>query len=126
MDWIKSLASDFQTTLTATLRRFITLTDYRCAMVSSVDAKVEYFKPSHNFHHRIKKGMRLHPDSYAIDFFKEGRIKDKVLSVPANAWINSDRISRKACIFEHSIAQPSYNSVLTFLWISQDIDGFSS
>ena len=126
IDWIRSLASDFQTTLTATLRRFVAFTDYRCAMVSSVDGKVEYFKPSNSFRHKIKKGVPLHPDSWAIDFFKGSRIKDKMVSVPAYAWIKSDRISKKACIFEHSIAQPSYNSVLTFLWISQNIDGLSS
>ncbi|MEW6058055.1 MAG: ImmA/IrrE family metallo-endopeptidase [Bdellovibrionota bacterium] len=123
MDLIKSLAGDFQTTLTATLRRFVKLTDYRCAMISSVDGKVEYFVPSGDFHHSISNGTPLHPNSYAIDFFKSGRIENKMHSVFANTWITSDRISRNACIYEHSIAQPSYKSVLTLLWISQDIDG---
>ena len=123
---VRSLAADFNTTMTATLRRFVTLTDYRCAMVYSVDKKVEYFRPSDNFRHTISPGTPLHNNSHAIDFFEKGRIEDKIHAVFAYTWIESDRISRTACIQEHSIAQTSYKSVLTLLWISQDIDGFNS
>jgi Zn-dependent peptidase ImmA (M78 family) len=126
MDLVRSLKIEFRTTLTATLRRLVTLTDDRCAMVYSVDGKVVYFKPSNDFGHNISPGTPLHPNSHAIDFFEKGRIEDKMHSVYADTWITSDRISRTACIHEHSIAQTSYKSVLTLLWISEDIDGFYS
>jgi Zn-dependent peptidase ImmA (M78 family) len=124
MDLIRALTIEYQTTLTATLRRFIAFTEHRCAMVYSVDGKVEYCIPTADFNYRIVRRTNLHTDSFAIDFFKGGSIEDKMHSVYANAWIKGDRISNRDCIQEHSIAQPSYNAVLTLLWINQDIDGF--
>lgn len=56
MDLIINLAADFGTTLTATLRRFVELTDGRCALVISEDWKIKYSIPSKNFGFKIKEG----------------------------------------------------------------------
>ena len=44
MDLIKSLAFEYRTTLTATLRRFVTFTSHCCSMIYLVDGKTEESK----------------------------------------------------------------------------------
>jgi len=126
MTLIKGLAREFRTTLTATLWRFIQLTDDRCALVLSENGKVKYDKPSRRFRFRIPHDVVLKPNSLAIDFFRDGHIRDQIEPVLASAWINDSRVEGGACIQEHSIAQPNYNSVLTLLWIDKDIDALPS
>ena len=126
MDLIKDLAADFKTTLTATLRRFIEFTENRCAMVCSENGRVKYSVPSKEFGLRIAHGKPLDKNSFAIDYFEQGSIDERVQSVLARAWVRNSRIDQTACIKEHSIAQPNYNSVLTLLWIDEDIDGRNS
>jgi Zn-dependent peptidase ImmA (M78 family) len=123
MDLIKDLAADFKTTLTATLRRFIEFTENRCALVCSENSKVKYCVPSKEFGFRIAHGRPLDKNSFAIDYFEQGNIDERIQSVLASAWVKNSRIDQSACIKEHSIAQPNYNSVLTLLWIDEDIDG---
>ena len=123
MDLVSALAVEFQTTLTATLRRFISLTDERCAMVCSGNGKVEYSVPSASFGYWIAPGSALRPNSYAIDLFQSGDIQEGMHDVLATAWIKGNKLSSHAQLKEHSIAQFTYNSVLTLLWIDRDIDG---
>jgi Zn-dependent peptidase ImmA (M78 family) len=123
---VKELAREFRTTLTATLWRFIQFTDDRCALILSENGGIKFGKASRAFKFRLPHDIPLSPDSIAVDFFREGHIDDRMHSVLASAWITDSRISPHACIREQSISQPSYNSVLTLLWIDKDIDGFHS
>ncbi len=42
----------------------------------------------------------------------------------ATAWLEGDRIDSSKMIQEESIAMPTYDSVLTLLWIDKDIDQY--
>ena len=42
--------------------------------------------------------------------------------VRATAWLEDSRLDDKNMIREDSVAMPTYSSVLTLLWIDQDID----
>lgn len=117
MDLIKDLASEFKTTLTATLRRFVEFTDKRCALVVSEDWKIKYSIPSKNFGFNIDEGVSLNGNSFAVDFFRYGYVDRNIKSVLATCWIKDSNLGQRARIREQSIGQKNYRSVLTLLWI---------
>jgi len=115
---IETLASDFQTTLTATAIRFVQLCGQKCAVVFSTDGKVSWFWPSPEFNHWIKRGWELRGNTYAFDCFYKGPNSPEMLvmqDVPRNAWIEGE--SMQDSIREQSRPLPSYASALTLLWI---------
>lgn len=120
MDLVKNLASEFGTTLTATLRRFVELTDSRCALVISEDRKIKYSIASKKFGFSIQPGASVDGNSFAIDFFNYGYLNEQMKSVRANAWIRDSNLDDRVWIKEQSIAQRRYRSVLTLLWIDRD------
>jgi Zn-dependent peptidase ImmA (M78 family) len=126
MSLICELASEFRTTLTATLWRFIELTDERCALVLSENGTIKYGVPSKSFRFRLRQGCLVNSNSYAADFYQSGRLDEDMQSVLASAWISDSSVDKSALIREFSIAQPNYNSVLTMLWVDRDIDGFNN
>ena len=104
-------------TLTATLRRFVNLTDSRCALVISENRKITYSIPSKTFGFRIQSGAPVDGNSFAVDFFNFGYLDEQMKSVRANAWIRDSNLERRVWIKEQSIAQRRYKSVLTLLWV---------
>jgi hypothetical protein len=117
-DLIESLASEFQTTLTATAIRYVQLCGHKCAIVCSADSRVAWSWPSPEFHYWIKQDTELRAHSYAIDFFHKGpdaAEMREMQEVPRNAWIDGE--SMQDSIREQSRSLFSYCSVLTLLWI---------
>jgi hypothetical protein len=115
---IESLASDFQTTLTATAIRYVQLCGEKCAIVCSANSRVSWSWPSPEFRYWIKRGWELRAHSYAIDFFYKGSHAPEMREmqeVPRNAWIDGE--SMQDSIREQSRALSSYGSVITLLWI---------
>jgi hypothetical protein len=117
LELVKDLASEFKTTLTATLRRFVEHTDSRCALVISENRKIKYCIPSKEFGFSIQQGAPVDGNSFAIDFFNFGYLDGQMKSVRANAWIKDPKLDDHVWIKEQSIAQRRYNSVLTLLWV---------
>jgi hypothetical protein len=125
MSLIQELASEFNTTLTATLWRFVELTCERCALVLSENGRIKYGVRSNSFKFTLRNDCPVHSNSYAADFFQSGRLDEDMQSVLATAWISDSRVDKRAIIREFSLAQPNYNSVLTMLWADRDINGSS-
>lgn len=117
MDLVKELASTFDTTLTATLRRFVELTDNRCALVVSEDRKIKYSIASKRFGFSIQQGTSVGGNTFAVDFYTHGYLDEQIKSVRANAWIRDSNLDNHVRFKEQSIAQRRYKSVLTLLWI---------
>jgi hypothetical protein len=117
MELVKELASEFGTTLTATLRRFVDSTDGRCALVCSENRKIKYSVPSKKFGHRVRDGASVDGNSFAVDFFNFRYVREQAQSVLASAWLEDSKLDYRDRIKEQSVAQPHYNSVLTLLWI---------
>jgi hypothetical protein len=116
---IESLASDFQTTLTATAIRYVQLSGQKCAVVCSTNRKVSWVWPGPEFHHWIKRGRELRAHSYAIDFFERGPDAPEMRQmreVPRDAWIDGE--SMEDLVSEQSRALYSYGSVITLLWVN--------
>lgn len=111
---VADLASEFQTSLTATALRFVQFAPEPCAVVHSTDGRVDWLDWSANFSLGIRKGTKLNERTYAGDLFLGRSVDDRSSQVDGEAWCDSpwaDRVD----LFEHS-RKVATNSVLTLLW----------
>ncbi|GJL59728.1 MAG: hypothetical protein NPIRA03_25850 [Nitrospirales bacterium] len=122
LNHIQSLAYDFQTTLTATALRYIQYCPYRCAIVVSKENKIKWAKESEDFGYRLESGQKLHPDSWATDFFQGEDLTREMQTVLARSWFQYGRVSSTACLSEQSWSFPNYGEVLTLLFLDDSFD----
>jgi len=113
-------AGQFRTTRTATAIRYCQLSPEPCAVVTSENGIIRWYKKSDSFEFHVKVRENLSSDSYAFDFFDGVDLPTSPQKVPATAWL-AGNINEEAEIFEHSLALPRYNVVLSMLWIYEDI-----
>lgn len=116
---LESLSKDFQTTLTATSIRFVTLRP-EYALVCSENSVIKWFVINEEFPYYLNVQGRLHPNSIAYDFFKGIDLPNSFLSVSPDAWINDYRFNTNDKVMEMAIALSSYNQVLSFLYIDSE------
>lgn len=124
IDLVCSLAEDFDTSLTATARRFAECTNEACAIVYSVGSRIRWFHPSKDFHEMgffIPVGDKLDSYSLASSFFEGKLVPARAEHVDASTWFGPGRYRQDGMIVEHSLAMPAHNAVITLLWIDQDI-----
>lgn len=115
IELIESLAADFRTTLTATAIRYVDLCEELCALAFSANGKIVWARRSSEFRHWIAPKRTLSCYTYAADFFSKGVLSEKMETARLDAW--AEDVSDRATVKEQSRALPSYNSVLTLLWI---------
>jgi Zn-dependent peptidase ImmA (M78 family) len=120
MDKIKEVAKEFRTTLTATALRYVQLSKEPCALVISEKGVIGWYKKSPDFNFHVKVGGKLSFDTYAFDFYDGVELPTRPQKVPASSWIAGE-IDDDSEIFEHSIALPRYNVVLSLLWIHEEV-----
>ncbi len=119
---IEELASDFQTSLTATAVRYVESSRHRCALVVSTRGKAKWLVRSEEFRYWIHPGTVLHENTYAADFFRGTNLPAGMQTVLASAWIQEGHFGSTVTIKEESRALPRYNTVLSLLWIEHDIE----
>jgi hypothetical protein len=122
--YVAQLAERFQVTLTAAATRYIQFSPHRCCLVASTGGRIRYHRKTDDFGYFIAPREKLSPATYAADFFKGKRLPAGMQEVKATAWLEGKRIDSSKMIQEESVAMPSYNSVLTLLWIEKDIDQY--
>ena len=124
LDLVSHLATRFRVSLTAACARYIQFCPHRCCMVVSTNGKIRYHRPTTDFGYFLQSSENLHPSSYAADLFAGQPTSAGMRSVPADAWLEGARIDSSKRILEHSVPMPTYESVLTLLWIDKDIDKY--
>jgi hypothetical protein len=108
-----SLATEFQTSLTATAIRWLAFeTDY--ALVVSRSSTITWFIRGRDFPFFISTAGKVHPESLAYDFFKERDLPDDFFPVSGIGWVDDPRMKHKE-IMELAIPLPAYDEVLSFL-----------
>jgi len=116
---IQKLAKEFRTSLTATAYRYIQLTREPCALIYSVNGKIDWFlKNEKDFRFFLKgRGTPVDEDSFAFDAFGgKGDAVDGSL-VPATAWVDSDHSMYEDMeLKESTIFLEYYNATITLLW----------
>lgn len=129
LDYIADLADRFNVSLTATAIRYLFFSEEPLAVVWSQENHIRWFQETKAFAEIrdelkffIDVRSRLDSSTRASYFFRSGGIPLGIKSVPASAWFTPGEYSKSATIKEHSIAMPTYNSVLTLLWVDDVID----
>lgn len=119
---IAELAEAFGTSLTAAAIRYARLQKESCAVVWSDARRIRWYQPSRDFAYHVRVGEELDKYSIASDFFDGRELPGRPTTVDASCWLAPGRFAEDAMIQEDSLGLPSYNSVLTLLWIDKDID----
>lgn len=110
----KKIAADFKTSLTATLLKCSEVTDEACAVVWSVNGKIEWVKKNENFYFFIQK-KELDNQSVACKLFQNNLNGQDEKAVYAETWISNDNLPSDLEVWEDSISMPNYRGVLTLL-----------
>lgn len=112
---IGKVARVFSTSLTATLYRFLELTDLPCCMIWSIDGRALWHVRSDAFQLPIPMADLPSPRSWASKLFAGQTAPNDLVEVPTETWLNRWDTHRVRRTLEHSLAVPSYHAVLTFL-----------
>ena len=113
---ISAVAADFETSLTATTRSFLTLTDLPCAMVWSVSNRARWFVRSDSFRFFLPLSELPANGSFAVRIFRGESAPTELAPVPPDAWLDRQAAEHVDTLLEHSVSLPNYNAVLTLLW----------
>jgi hypothetical protein len=90
-------------------------------VVWSTNEVIQWSRKSDNFRFFLQRGVKLPQSSYAMAAHKDKDVPKNPEPVAANEWIESDRLRDGAEIWEQSLSLPSYDSVITLLWLKQEI-----
>jgi hypothetical protein len=118
---IESVANECTASLSASAWKYCDLTSEQCAIVWSEQGMVSWSRRSPEFPFFLRKGQTIEQASYASNCFKGERVPSAPEPVPADAWIDSFNLKAGSIIHEESRFLPSYDSVLTLLWIKENI-----
>jgi Zn-dependent peptidase ImmA (M78 family) len=115
------LRSKYGTSLTAALLKSSDVANERCCVVVSRDEIIEWAKPNESFKHFIGRRERLSAASLATKLMA-GRGEERISGlVPAEVWLDDSHLRPGAMIYEDSVFQAHYNSVLTILTINESL-----
>jgi hypothetical protein len=118
---IESVANECAASLSASAWKYCDLTSEQCAIIWSERGRVSWSRRSPEFPFFIRNGHAIEQASYASNCFRGESTPHAPEPVPADAWIDSLNLKDGALIHEESRSLPSYDSVLTLLWIKHDI-----
>jgi hypothetical protein len=119
---ITEIAREFSASLTATARRFVEISSYRCAMVWSTKGRIIWYAKSSEFGHHVRVGESVDRQALAYACFSGSAIQAGPAPVPADSWLPDHSLVPNARILEESILLPFYESVLSLLWIHERIE----
>lgn len=115
---IREISRVFDTSLTASAFRIVGLTSFRAAIVWSTNGVIRWFKASEEFMAFVSVKDPVAEGTYAYDCFRGARVPDDLKSVRADLWL-AESSRNPEYVQEHSIWLPSYDSVLTLLYIEE-------
>jgi Zn-dependent peptidase ImmA (M78 family) len=122
---IYDLSDEFDTSLTATARRYITFTPEPCAVVFSQNGYIQWFQGSQEFFELglfVDVNAKVDPESTAGMFFRDHSVYERPSRGRASAWFRPGHFRRDATVSEQSCVMTNYNAVLTLLWIDEDLE----
>ena len=114
---ISSVAKEFETSLSATARRFIDLTDSSVVLLWQQDGRVEWFHKSDTFTYFLPLEGIPSSNSMAGRLFAGGAGGNGFEPVDPFLWLSRRDAEKVDMLLEHSVSLPRYDSVLTLLWV---------
>lgn len=113
---IGKVATQFETSLTATTLRFVSLTDLPCAAVWSEGKRAQWYRRSDAFRLYLSKEILPCDGSFAYRLFEGSNAPNDFAEVPPESWLDRRDADRVVRVLEHSVRLPNYDAVLTLLW----------
>lgn len=115
---VRSIGDTFRTSIVASARRYVELTDQSCALVFSKDGHVVWTKHSRSFPGRIPHQLRIGRGTIAADFHaaNANTLDEKERVVLASAWFAAGN-APVASLVEHAelVPEPGWGGVLSLL-----------
>ncbi len=126
-DYIKAVATDkSQTSLLATAKRFVDLTDHACVLIMSKNRILSWFHPSKTFKAYIDMDSRLvSPNTVAHLVHEGGTPPNNYEVVKADNWVAGRGVTPRTEILEWTLPMNSYGQVLTMLLDEEGIGGWA-
>lgn len=122
---VRDMADKFQVSLTASALRFISISKEPLAVAFSTNGSIRWFEGNNDFRELglfIDVNNKLGNETIAYRAFQGLTLPIKAMQVPIHAWMRPGSYSQRATMSEQSIAIPSFNSVLSLIWINEIID----
>ncbi len=116
---LQELKEEFHTSLTATSIRFV-LFRREYALVCTENSKIKWFFIDDNkFPYYLNVTGIVHPKSISHRVSQSNDLANEFIEVPPEAWIDDYRFKNTAKVMEMAIRMPSYNQVLSFIYIEE-------
>lgn len=114
---VRKLSEYFFSSLTATARRYVSLSQDYCAMVISENGKIRWWHSSTAFKQRfyLSSGADLSVNTIAGSFFIKGEMPKGPEEIDIEAWTDSPPISDLNTFIEDTIYMQHYDRMLTLL-----------
>jgi Zn-dependent peptidase ImmA (M78 family) len=118
-DLVKSLANDFDTSLTAAFVRYIELVDDYCAVVFSEGGKVRWWRASRRFEGSfwIDPGSPLSRFTVAGSVFHGEAVPASPETIDLDEWLPDSSNIDSDSIYEQAILLERYGQVISLLWL---------
>jgi hypothetical protein len=111
---VSDVATEFDASLTATIRKYCDVATQSCAGVWVKDSRVEWFCPSTSFPHWVKVGEQV--DAAVLDC----RVPlDEMIEVRASEWIPAFEEKVEATLLQGCVSMPTYRGSLFLLWANR-------
>ncbi len=114
---ISSVANEFETSLSATARRFVDLTDVAVVLLWQVADRVEWFHKSDAFTYYLPLAELPASSSIAGRLFAGESVPDDFEPIEPNLWLSKRDAENVEAMREHSVRLPNYDAVITLLWV---------
>jgi Zn-dependent peptidase ImmA (M78 family) len=118
-DLVKSLATYFDTSLTATAIRYVELSDEYCAVVISENGKVRWWRASEQFEDQfwIEPGTPLSRHTVAGSVLYGEKLPRGPEKVDIGAWLSESSGYESDSIMEQVISLERYGQMISLLWL---------
>jgi Zn-dependent peptidase ImmA (M78 family) len=115
---IKELSEEFQTSLTASIFRFIDLGNTPIAVVYSEKGIVKYFRKSNEFYHKVKDLIKLQVPEYSVakEYLDDNKIYDKEQDIKKSDWLELKNYEEDSDFYEFCVITKPFNSILSVIW----------
>ena len=113
---VSDLAAEFETTLTATIRKYCEVATQSCAGVWVQDSRVRWFSCSGGFPHWIKVGEEV--DAGLLDC---NTPIEEMTEVRASEWIPAFSEDKESTLLQGCVRMPTYKGSLILLWANRPL-----